>query len=96
MRYFNTPGDARRPPDLAGHKLVMLHGKPAEILLVADVDTTRFTNVSNLGSVFVITGSALKTSWKMALPDPAVPNDYADSSLPLGDECPYGISLVYS
>ena len=63
---------------------------------MADLNNKKFTVVSDLGSTFVLAGAAVQLAWKMNLTDTAVQNVYADSSLPLGDDCPYGILLMHA
>ena len=67
-----------------------------EIVFVADLKNKKFTVVPELGSTFVLAGASVQLSWQMNLTDPAVQSAYVDSSLPLGDECPYGILLLHA
>ena len=96
IRSCDSTDETASAQDLSGYKLAIIRGFPVEIVFVADLSSKKFTKVTNFGFVFVVGGSAVPLTWKLNLNDPSVQNVNLDATLPLGDESPYGIVLMYA
>ena len=96
LQICNGPLAQGVKPSLSGYKLVILQGSPVQMIFVLDLSELRMTKVDDMGYVFVIGGADVNLHWKFDFSDSRAQNVYSGSALPVGDESPFGILLMYA